>query len=216
MRILLQEIGLPYQTVLVDRGAVEQQSKQFLSLNPNGLIPVCIIDQKPVYETGAIVLSLADAHNRFSVPADSSSRPEFLQWLFYLSNSLHADCRMRFYPEKYAGSKTNQNFTDITFDRVNERLEILNTAYRVASGNYLFGAEPTIVDLYLAVCLRWLQLYPAKEKGRLETAGFPELLKMMGELENREQVISACAAEGITGAFFTEPEYADPPEGVAL
>ena len=216
VRILLEELGLPYETVLVDRSTIEQQSEQYLNINPNGLIPVCVINQTPVYETAAIVLSLADTHQRFNVTLDNDQRPTFLKWLFYLSNSLHVDCRMRFYPEKYAGSNAGQDFYDITFNRLCERLNILNAAYKAAPNNYLFGSEPVIVDFYLAVCLRWLQLYPVKEKGRLDIAAFPELQTMARELESRQKVIAACGLEGISGAFFTQPAYACPSEGVAL
>ena len=37
--ILLEEIGAPFQRVLVDRSQGVQKTQQYLRLNPNGLIP---------------------------------------------------------------------------------------------------------------------------------------------------------------------------------
>jgi len=190
VRILLEELGLPYKTVLVDRSKTGQQSAEYLRLNPNGLIPVCVIDDKPIYETAAIVLSLADSCNQFNVKSDNKNRPEFLKWLFYLSNSLHTDCRMRFYPEKYAGAENSEVFKELTWNRLCERLSILDAAYIASDFDYLLGDEPAVIDFYLAVCLRWVQLYP--DKGCLDINAYPALYTMVCKLEGREKVVAAC------------------------
>ena len=67
VRMLLEELELVYKTELVDRSAKEQQSERYLHLNPEGLIPVCIINGDPVFETAAILLSLADSSQAFTV-----------------------------------------------------------------------------------------------------------------------------------------------------
>ena len=64
--ILLEELGVPYQRVLVDRALDAHKSPQYLRLNPNGLIPVLTQDAAPgeagdslvLYETAAIALHL--------------------------------------------------------------------------------------------------------------------------------------------------------------
>jgi glutathione S-transferase len=38
--IVLEELGVPYERVLVDRTVNAHRSPQYLHLNPNGLIPV--------------------------------------------------------------------------------------------------------------------------------------------------------------------------------
>ena len=39
--ILLEELGVPYERVLVDRTQNRHKEPAYLRLNPNGLIPVC-------------------------------------------------------------------------------------------------------------------------------------------------------------------------------
>src|SRR3954447_13523252 len=64
--IMLEEIGLPYEPHLVDIMKNDNNTPEFLSLNPNGKIPA-IIDPDgpegkplPLFESGAILLYLAE------------------------------------------------------------------------------------------------------------------------------------------------------------
>jgi len=82
--------------------------------------------------------------------------------------------------------------------------------------NYLFGPEPTIIELYLAVCFRWAQLYPVATSADFEPHIFPAIVKMVEQLEQRCSIRVGCQKEGISGCFFSRPDFANPPEGVAL
>src|SRR6476620_11330069 len=86
--IMLEEIGLPYEAHLVDFGKNDQQTPEFLSLNPNGKIPA-IIDPNgpggaplPLFESGAILLYLADKTGML-VPGEAARRYETIQWVFF-------------------------------------------------------------------------------------------------------------------------------------
>ena len=71
IRLALEDMGLPYETVLVDRTTREQDSAAYRALNPAGLIPVLETPQGPVFETAAILLWLADTHGQLApAPAD--------------------------------------------------------------------------------------------------------------------------------------------------
>jgi glutathione S-transferase len=62
VRILLEELGLPFKATLVDRAKNAQKAPAYLALNPNGLIPVLIDGDLVLYETAAICLYLCDKH----------------------------------------------------------------------------------------------------------------------------------------------------------
>ena len=218
VRLLLEELGVAYETKLVDRSCNAQKSVQYLALNPDGLIPVCIINGASVFETAAILLSLADMHERFSVHVDDALRPQFLKWLFFISNSVHSDLRQRFYPEKFVGDDEHaqRSFNRVTLQRLCGRFAALDAAYKNSDHNYLFGPEPTIIELYLAVCFRWAQLYPVATSADFEPHIFPAIVKMVEQLEQRCSIRVSCQKEGISGCFFSRPDFANPPEGVAL
>ncbi len=222
IRIILEELGLPYDTVLVDRSKQEQLSDAYAKLNPKRLIPVCLINGKPVFETAAIALALADRHcpgqgARLAPEVADNARPQFLKWLFFLSNTLHPDLRMLFYAEKYVGHSTNaiDSIRACTRQRLYESFAILDAHYAGLGTDYLQGDTPCIVDIYIAVCMRWAQLYPANATEHLKCAQYPVLSRLLQRLELRPAVISACQAEGITQQFFSNPDYANPPEGSA-
>ena len=60
--IVLEELGVPYERVLVDRSQNRHKEPAYLKLNPNGLIPVLADGDLVLYETAAIVLHLCDTH----------------------------------------------------------------------------------------------------------------------------------------------------------
>ncbi|HET6629370.1 MAG TPA: glutathione S-transferase N-terminal domain-containing protein [Woeseiaceae bacterium] len=86
--IMLEETGLAYEPHLVSFDTRDQHSPEFLSLNPNNKIPA-IIDPNgpggeplPLFESGAILLYLADKAGRF-IPQDVARRYETIQWLMF-------------------------------------------------------------------------------------------------------------------------------------
>ncbi len=86
--LFLEEAALAYRVVPVRIGKGEQFHPDFLKLSPNNRIPT-IVDQAPadggapysVFESGAILLYLADKTGRF-LPLDARGRKLALQWLF--------------------------------------------------------------------------------------------------------------------------------------
>ena len=86
--IMLEETGLAYEPHLVDFGSNDQMSPAFHSLNPNNKIPA-IIDPDgpggkplPLFESGAILLYLADKTGRF-ISSDAAQRYQTIQWLMF-------------------------------------------------------------------------------------------------------------------------------------
>ena len=86
--ILLEELDLPYDAHAIDIGAGDQFGPDFLKISPNNKIPA-IIDPDgpgggpyPVFESGAILLYLAEKTGRFW-PADRRARFDMVQWLMF-------------------------------------------------------------------------------------------------------------------------------------
>ena len=209
VRIVLEELGVPYETQRVDRAVREQESAAYRALNPKGLIPVLIVDGEAVFETAAIILTLAERHGALAPPPGHPGRPGLLKWLFFVSNTVHADCRLAFYSDKYIGpdEEDRRRFLALTQARIRRDFGILDEALESGRGPYLFGTEPTVADIYAGACLRWAQLYPREGEGRVKAAVFPRLLRMVGQLEARPAVVRACHADGLEAPFFTAPGY---------
>ena len=103
VRLVLTELNQPFETALVDRRVRAQDGAAYRALNPNGLIPVLQTPAGVLFETAAILLWLADRHPGLGPGPQDEDRGDYLKWLFWTSNTLHADLRMTFYPANYAG-----------------------------------------------------------------------------------------------------------------
>jgi glutathione S-transferase len=213
VRLALDELELPFETVLVDRRAAAQKSATFHALNPRGLIPVLETPHGPMFETAAILLWLADTSGKLAPGKNDSTRGAFLSWLFAVSNGLHADLRGLFYAEAIAGPDPAA-YTARIRARVSEMLGMLEAL--AGQGHRWFGADaPSVLDLYVAVILRWLALYPNGGTEWYRLAGWPRLAALAADIEARPSVARAQAAEGLGPRPLTAPRYPVPPEGSA-
>lgn len=84
IHILLEELELDYQVYAIDIGAGDQFHPAFLKISPNNKIPA-IVDRSgqkpvPVFESGAILIYLAEQHQRF-FGTNPTERLIILQWL---------------------------------------------------------------------------------------------------------------------------------------
>ncbi len=217
IRLALEELGVPYDTVLVDRAAQGQKAPAYLRLNPAGLIPVLETPDGPVFETGAILLWLADRHGGLGPAPDSAERAAFLKWLFFTSNTLHVALRLRFYPDQYVGADTaaQKILREGMKTQIARHLDLLEAT--AAEGHaWLGGPTPSVLDFYLACLVRWARLYPgAEDNSWFDIGGWPYLLAMLRRLEDCSAVAAAIHAEGLGDRPFTAPAYAKPPEGSA-
>ena len=107
--MLLEELGAPFELVLVDRAQAAHKSPEYLKLNPNGLIPVLVHDALVLYETAAICLYLAELYPqaRLAPPAQTAERARFYQWLFWCTNTLQAMLIHYFYSERLVDEGDN-------------------------------------------------------------------------------------------------------------
>ena len=101
--ILLEELGVPYERVFVDRMRDEHKRPEYLKLNPNGTLPVLTDGELVLYECAAILLHLCDTHPQSGLaPAlGTPQRAHFYKWLAWLTNTLQATLMVYFYPERW-------------------------------------------------------------------------------------------------------------------
>jgi GST-like protein len=85
--IMLEECGLPYRVVPVNIGKGDQFKPEFVAISPNNRMPAIVDDDVSVFESGAILLHLAERTGRF-MPTDRRGRKETLEWLFWQVGNL--------------------------------------------------------------------------------------------------------------------------------
>jgi GSH-dependent disulfide-bond oxidoreductase len=87
--IMLEELGVPYAVHPINIGAGEQFNPEFLKISPNNRIPAIVDsdgpDGKPLrlFESGAILIYLAEKFESPLLPTDARARITVLQWLMW-------------------------------------------------------------------------------------------------------------------------------------
>ncbi|KKD35989.1 glutathione binding-like protein [Limnoraphis robusta] len=82
--IMLEEVGLPYNSIKIDIKKGDQFSPEFVAINPNSKIPA-IVDQDTgitVFESGAILIYLAEKTGQL-LPSEPANRIKVIEWLMF-------------------------------------------------------------------------------------------------------------------------------------
>ena len=211
VRLTLLELAVPFETILVDRRANAQKSSAFLALNPNGLIPVLETPDGPMFETAAILLWLGDRYGQLLPAPTDPARAHGVQWMFWLSNTLHPALRMLFYPDHYVGDDT-EGLRRMTRARITTQLDLLAAA---KTAPWLDRDTPSVHACYLAPMLRWCALYGG-DTAWFDLKRWPRLLDFATRFEIRPAAVLAAQAEGLGPTPFSKPCLPIPPEGSAL
>jgi glutathione S-transferase len=84
-RWALEEAGLPYRTRLLEQG--DQDKPDYRALQPFGQVPILEEDGRVLFESGAIVLHIAERSETL-LPKDAAARARATQWLIAALNSI--------------------------------------------------------------------------------------------------------------------------------
>ena len=80
--VTLEELGVKYQLHKIILQDQQQKEAGYLAINPNGRIPTLVDDGFAVFESGAIMIYLAEKMGRL-MPTDVKGRSEVIQWLMF-------------------------------------------------------------------------------------------------------------------------------------
>ena len=156
--IMLEEISLSYEPHLIDFAKNDQQTPEFLSLNPNGKIPAIIDPNGPgggpigLFESGAILLYLADKTGKL-VPADPGRRYEAIQWVFFQMSFIGPMFGQVGYFHKFAGKEiADKRPLERYRDEAKRLLGVLET--RLSGRQWIMGDDYTIADVSM---LGWVR-----------------------------------------------------------
>ncbi|SDG41602.1 glutathione S-transferase family protein [Roseospirillum parvum] len=183
--IMLEEVGLPYRVQVIDimRGA--QFAPEFLALNPNNKIPVMVDPQGPdgqpitVFESGAILIYLAEKTNSPLWPADPRQRSVALQWLMFQMGGLGPILGQNHHFRRAAPEQID--YAIERFGTETERLyKVLDR--RLGEVPFLAGEAVTLADI---ACYPWIDRH---DWHHIDLAAFPNVARWFDALGQREAV----------------------------
>lgn len=147
--IMLEEVQLPYKVHLVHIGKGDQNTPEFLAINPNGKIPAIVDHDGPdgqpisVFESGAILIYLAEKTGKL-LSAEPRKRYETLQWLMFQMGGLGPFLGQLNHFVKFAPEPVPYAIERYTKEG-NRLMGVLNE--RLATNAYLAGDEYSIADV---------------------------------------------------------------------
>ena len=139
----LEELNIPYAVHPINLMEGEQKTDAFLTMNPNGRIPVIVDrdnDNLAIFESGASMIYLAEKAGRL-LPTESKARAKVMSWLMFQMGGIgpmmgQANVFFRYFPEKIpAAIDRYQNECRRLFEVLDRRLtesEWLGDDYSIA------------------------------------------------------------------------------------
>ena len=196
---LLEELGLPYQLVLVDTGKEENQKAEYLALNPKGKIPFLIDGDLQLSESAAICMYLCERYGSasWSPALASSERAHLYQWMLYLSNTLQAELMVYFYPHRLADNElAAEKIKQHTVARLADMLTYIDTHFATTGQDYLLGNEISVADLFLFMLCRWTRHL------ELSAKTYPHLAPYLKRMCQRDGFMQSFMQEGIEAPYY--------------
>ncbi len=179
--IMLEELGASYKIHAINLSELEHKEPWFLEINPNGKIPAIVDndDGTVVFESGAILIYLADKFGSFLPPAGDRRRTTCIQWLMFQMSGVgpmqgQLNVFLKYAPEKipYAIKRYTEE-TKRLYSVLDERLSEVE---------YL-AEEYSIADI---ATWPWINAYGWAE---IDLGAFPNLTRWHAQVGERPAVV---------------------------
>ena len=162
VRWALEELGVKYEFVTLDRKKGENRTPDYLAINPTGKVPGLVDGGQAYFESTAITLHLGETYGSErglwpTADADAAAaRAEALCWTVWSTTELHAYMMQWLYhgldtPVSYAPADRSKATADYNHSQYLRNLDALEA--RLAGRDHILGAAFSLVDVLAASVL---------------------------------------------------------------
>jgi glutathione S-transferase len=190
--IALEDAGADYQAKRIDFSKSEQQSPDYLAINPKGRVPALVAPQGVLTETPAILVYIAQSFPKANLAPldDPFALGEMQAFNSYLCSTVHVAHAHRVRGPRWADEESS--FADMkrkvpkTVGACFEMIE-----QHMFKGPWVMGERYTVADPYLFTLAKWM------EGDGVDPKSFPKVFEhreRMAERANVKKVLAAQAA----------------------
>ncbi len=179
VRWMLEELGVPYQTVILDYETT-LKGPEYLAINPMGKIPAIKHGDTVVTEGAAICAYLADVFPQAGLAPPVDQRGDYYRWLFFGAGPVEAAVTSsRLGVEPTAEQKRMAGFGSLA-----DTLNALETA--VKDREYLAGDRFSAADVYTGSQIGWGMQFGSMDKRPAFVAYWERLAARPAAIRARE------------------------------
>ncbi|MEW5855811.1 MAG: glutathione S-transferase family protein [Cyanobacteriota bacterium] len=156
----LEELGVPYEFVLLDMQAGAHRQPEFLAINPMGKVPAIVDGDFKLWESGAILLYLAQKYGK--MPATLEEQAQIIQWVIF-------------------GNATLGPGIFVEASREREMPKLLTPLNEILERQPFFlGEELTVVDVAVGSILAYIPMML-----KLDLSEYPAIVTYIQRLSER-------------------------------
>ncbi len=155
----LEELGVPYEFVLLDMQAKEHLQPEYLAINPIGKVPAIVDGDFKLWESGAILLYLAQKYGNLSTPEDLAVMN---QWISFANAT--------FGPGVFVEASRDRELPRL-MSALNQILE---------TQQFLVGDGFTVADVAVGAMLAYTQMMI-----KPDLSPYPAVLAYLGRIQER-------------------------------
>jgi glutathione S-transferase len=187
--IALEEVGAPYSAERLNFKNNQQNSPDYLKINPKGRVPALVTDSGVLTETPAILTFIAQSfpHAKL-VPQDPFEFAQVQSINSYLCSTVHVAHAHKMRGARWATEETS--FADMK-RKVPETMTACFTLIErdMLRGPWVMGEQYTICDPYLYTIAGWL------EGDGVDLSKLPKVVAHRKRMEERSAVATVLAEE---------------------
>ena len=167
---LLAELEVPYEFVLLDMEANEHLQSDYTAINPIGKVPAIVDGDFTLWESGAIMLYLADKYGK----ADTvEQRAEIAQWVLFANATLGPEL-------------LNKTTRDREMSRLLKPIDLM-----LAQQTFLLGEAFSAADVAIGSTLGFFQM-----RFQMDFSAYPTLMAYLKRLSERPAFQTTIGSRG--------------------
>jgi glutathione S-transferase len=188
--IALEDAGAPYALKRLDFASKEQQSAEYLKINPKGRVPSMVTPRGILTETPAILAFIAQSFPAAALAPldDPFAFAELQSFNSYLCSTVHVAHAHRLRGFRWADEASS--YADMQRkvpETVGACFDLIET--QMLRGPWVMGDSYTVADPYLYTIARWL------EGDSVDIRRFPRVYDHMTRMAERANVKKVLAEE---------------------
>lgn len=157
LEIIRAATGEGFEPRLIKLHRAEHRAAEFLAINPEGQVPVLVVDAKPLTQIVAICDYLDRRFPKLGLlPAEIWERAQALSTLAYFNNTAHPTFTHVFMPQKFADTPEAQaEVKRAGLERYRAILARIDATAAGLKGPFWLGQALSLLDAYALTLLRW-------------------------------------------------------------